>query len=98
MEIITTNTDLCVGCNKCIAKCPVKANFAFQEDGKNKVKVLQDKCIHCGACIKACDHNVRDYIDDTERFFNDLKNGKKIGRNDMCPCGSGKKYKNCCGK
>ena len=22
---------------------------------------------------------------------------KKIGRNDLCPCGSGKKYKNCCG-
>ncbi|MGX6592645.1 YchJ family metal-binding protein [Cetobacterium ceti] len=25
------------------------------------------------------------------------KNGK-IGRNDSCPCGSGKKYKKCCGK
>ena len=24
--------------------------------------------------------------------------GKKIGRNDPCPCGSGKKYKYCCGK
>ena len=24
--------------------------------------------------------------------------GKKIGRNDACPCGSGKKYKKCCGK
>lgn len=23
---------------------------------------------------------------------------QKIGRNDPCPCGSGKKYKNCCGK
>lgn len=23
---------------------------------------------------------------------------KKIGRNDPCPCGSGKKYKNCCGR
>ena len=23
---------------------------------------------------------------------------KKVGRNDDCPCGSGKKYKNCCGK
>ena len=23
---------------------------------------------------------------------------KKVGRNDPCPCGSGKKYKNCCGK
>ena len=22
--------------------------------------------------------------------------GKKIGRNDVCPCGSGKKYKKCC--
>jgi preprotein translocase subunit SecA len=21
----------------------------------------------------------------------------KVGRNDPCPCGSGKKYKNCCG-
>ncbi len=24
--------------------------------------------------------------------------GKKIGRNDPCPCGSGKKYKRCCGR
>ena len=27
-----------------------------------------------------------------------VNNGPKIGRNDPCPCGSGKKYKNCCGK
>ena len=25
-------------------------------------------------------------------------NAEKVGRNDPCPCGSGKKYKNCCGK
>lgn len=25
-------------------------------------------------------------------------NGPQVGRNDPCPCGSGKKYKNCCGK
>ena len=24
--------------------------------------------------------------------------GKRVGRNDSCPCGSGKKYKHCCGK
>jgi preprotein translocase subunit SecA len=24
--------------------------------------------------------------------------GRKIGRNDPCPCGSGKKYKHCCGR
>ena len=27
-----------------------------------------------------------------------VKAGEKIGRNSPCPCGSGKKYKNCCGK
>ena len=27
-----------------------------------------------------------------------VKKAKKIGRNDLCPCGSGLKYKNCCGK
>ena len=26
-----------------------------------------------------------------------IRNGPKVGRNDPCPCGSGKKYKNCCG-
>ncbi len=26
------------------------------------------------------------------------EDGDKIGRNDLCPCGSGKKYKKCCGK
>lgn len=27
-----------------------------------------------------------------------IRKGPKIHRNDLCPCGSGKKYKNCCGK
>lgn len=27
-----------------------------------------------------------------------IVNETKIGRNDVCPCGSGKKYKKCCGK
>lgn len=32
------------------------------------------------------------------RNRNTVVKGKKIGRNDPCPCGSGKKYKNCCGR
>ena len=27
-----------------------------------------------------------------------VREGRKIGRNEPCPCGSGKKYKQCCGK
>ena len=26
------------------------------------------------------------------------RRGPKVGRNDLCTCGSGKKYKHCCGK
>ncbi len=36
----------------------------------------------------------------TKQFREDhiFRAEKKVGRNDPCPCGSGKKYKNCCGK
>jgi len=27
-----------------------------------------------------------------------VRTGPKVGRNDPCPCGSGKKFKHCCGK
>ena len=33
-----------------------------------------------------------------EKGANTPKKSTKIGRNSPCPCGSGKKYKNCCGK
>jgi len=35
------------------------------------------------------------FLDGTGQF---IKLGKKIGRNEKCPCGSGLKYKKCCGK
>ena len=35
---------------------------------------------------------------DTPAKKQPVKNGKKPGRNDPCPCGSGKKYKKCCGR
>ncbi len=30
-------------------------------------------------------------------FDGPVRNGTKVGRNDPCPCGSGKKFKKCCG-
>lgn len=30
--------------------------------------------------------------------IDEMKNNKKIGRNDLCPCGSGQKFKKCCGR
>jgi len=42
----------------------------------------------------------RDYEDDEDVTGSQSRqsSGKKPGRNDPCPCGSGKKYKKCCGK
>jgi SWIM/SEC-C metal-binding protein len=40
-------------------------------------------------------------ITDLEILLNPLKTeiaDKKVGRNEPCPCGSGKKYKKCCSK
>ena len=34
----------------------------------------------------------------TKKEIISMPKKEKIGRNDLCPCGSGKKYKNCCGK
>lgn len=72
-------TEKCIGCNKCISVCPVlTANYATEENGKNRIVVDGKQCIACGACFDACEHNARSYNDDTERFFEDLKKGERI--------------------
>jgi len=44
--------------------------------------------------------NEKDYYDPSGAAVKQepVKVGPKVGRNDPCPCGSGKKYKNCHGK
>ena len=75
---IFTN-DNCVGCNVCISNCPCgEANVAVEENGKNKIYVDSEKCILCGECVRKCIHDARDYVDDTERFFADLRSGQQI--------------------
>lgn len=43
----------------------------------------------CAECTK---HNAE------QRRFDAMTNGRKVGRNETCPCGSGKKFKKCHGK
>lgn len=71
--------DKCIGCNRCISVCPVlTANKAVVVDGKARIEVDSEQCINCGACFDACEHGARDFLDDTERFFEDLKKGERI--------------------
>ncbi len=77
-NLIHTNVNKCEGCNKCIFKCPAKANEAFLEADDNKVFIKEGYCISCGECIAICDHGARDYEDDTLEFFRELKKGEGI--------------------
>ena len=78
MGLIRTN-DKCIGCNKCIRACSCTgANVAVEKDRGNVIEVDPAKCIACGACIDACEHGAREYVDDVDRFFDDLSRGTKI--------------------
>jgi len=39
---------------------------------------------------------VDEYGQAAPRPVSPVQNKNKVGRNDLCPCGSGKKYKKCC--
>jgi len=78
MGLVKTNEN-CIGCNRCIRACSCTgANIAVEKERGNIIEVNPDKCIACGACIDACEHNAREYVDDVERFFEDLKRGANI--------------------
>ncbi|MEO8821029.1 MAG: preprotein translocase subunit SecA [Ginsengibacter sp.] len=63
-------------------------------------KMRQRKAEFAGA-VEGSDYmsQENEYIDPSENIKQEpIRVGPKIGRNDPCPCGSGKKYKNCHGK
>ena len=69
----------CIGCNQCVRICrSFGASISLNKAEKSSIVINNDRCIVCGACIDVCKHNARDYYDDTERFFADLKNGEEI--------------------
>lgn len=78
MSLVKTNEN-CIGCNKCIGACScMGANIAVEKGRGNVIDVDPDKCVACGSCIDVCEHNAREFVDDVERFFDDLKKGVKI--------------------
>ena len=79
-QLVFCNTELCVGCNRCVRNCPVEtANVVTLDSESNiKVDIAADKCIACGECIEACRHGARSYVDDLDIFLDDLRRGARI--------------------
>ena len=61
---------------------------------------LESESMTRAECIKLIEVNIPaiyDFYDTYRRIWNELfMCGYKTGRNEPCPCGSGKKYKKCC--
>lgn len=74
-QVVLTDKDLCNKCFKCISSCPVKICMKVEED---YVDINKETCLGCGACISVCDHDARSYVDDSERFFRDIKTHKFV--------------------
>lgn len=69
-KIINVDPEKCQNCHACISVCPSK----FCNDGSgNHVSINDDLCIGCGQCLEACTWGARTIVDDTEKFFSDLR-------------------------
>ena len=78
-ESLVFTNEKCIGCNKCISVCSCEgACVSHEVDGMNRIDVDGARCVACGACFDVCEHGAREFRDDTERFFEDLKRGEKI--------------------
>ena len=66
--------------------------------GDEKVEQLQDKVDDMQNQVAAGKMQAVDVAEFMRQMRTKpvVRDYKKIGRNDPCPCGSGKKYKNCC--
>jgi uncharacterized protein len=65
-------------------------------DPEEEAGLLAEAPDHIPACVVGIDAFWRERRGRTAASAGRTKN-PKIGRNDPCPCGSGRKYKRCCG-
>lgn len=64
---------------------------------KNMVDAKAEWLYELPAWEKIFDAETRKRLYREQKASGTIRKEKKIGRNDPCPCGSGKKYKKCCG-
>ena len=72
----------------------IKVLFTIQLQSQDDAQKEQEALEKMKEQMEESTENIVTNIDQEEVMASD----KKIARNDICPCGSGKKYKQCCGK
>lgn len=67
------------------------------EDAEGLTQMADDWVLTALPAWAANDGALEWFVGQVKRNLRVLSAGSKVGRNDPCPCGSGKKYKKCCG-
>ncbi len=77
-----------------------EVNLVFDKEKlyKNMVEAKADWLYELPQWEKIFDEETRKKLYKEQKNSGTIRKEKKIGRNDPCPCGSGKKYKKCCGR
>ncbi len=76
----------------------VSLGFDKEKLYKNMVEAKADWLYGLKEWEPIFDQETRDRLYKEQKKSHTVVNTEKIGRNDPCPCKSGKKYKHCCGK
>lgn len=76
----------------------VNLNYDKELLYKNMVEARADWLYNLPQWEKHLTEERRKELYKEQRRSKTVVKGAKIGRNDPCPCGSGKKYKKCCGR
>jgi len=88
----------------CHCAIPIEQNAPIREGREqktdmSKMKVRKDELVAAGGPNGNIVDEGKDYYEPSEPVKQEpVKVGPKVGRNDPCPCGSGKKFKHCHGK
>ena len=77
---------------------PVKIEIDPEKLYYNMVEAKADWLYNLPQWDKILNEGRRKELYKEQKKSGTVVKGKKIGRNEPCPCGSGKKYKHCCGK
>ena len=80
------------------AKNPAKVSVQTEQRVKEVAALFEKNGWTCSIDLKP---DAPEDIQDLEILMNPQKTRiaeKKVGRNELCPCGSGKKHKKCCGQ
>lgn len=76
----------------------VSLGFDKEKLYKNMVDAKADWLYELPQWENIFDEDTRKRLYREQKQSGTIRKEKKIGRNDPCPCGSGKKYKKCCGR